>query len=80
MRLYDQASVDLIRGAKEKLKPLLKLRDGGNIRRIQAAQTTDELLDLSPQATGLAQDAWHTRMRSFGPQVVPQIQETLRQV
>jgi hypothetical protein len=53
MRLYDQASADLIRGAKEKLKPLLLLRDSGNIKRIQAAQTPEELLDLSPQATGL---------------------------
>jgi hypothetical protein len=80
MRLYDQASVDLIRGAKEKLKPLFKLRDGGNIKRIQAAPTPEELLDLSPQATGLAQEAWHTRMRSFGTQALPSIQETLRQV
>ena len=80
MRLYDQASADLIRGAKEKLKPLLKLRDGSNIRRIQAAQTPEDLLDLSPQATGLAQDAWHTRMRSFGPQAIPQIRDVLSQV
>jgi hypothetical protein len=80
MRLYDQASADLIRGAKEKLGPLLKLRDGGNIKRIQAAQTPEELLDLSPRATGLAQDVWHARMRSFGPQAIPGIQEILRQV
>jgi hypothetical protein len=80
LRLYDRASSDLIRGAKEKLKPLFMLRDGGNIRRIQTAQTAEELLDLSPQATGLAQEAWHIRMRSFGLQAVPQIGDVLRQV
>lgn len=80
MRLYDQASADLIRSAQEKLKPLLKLRDGGTIQRIQAARTPEELLDLSPQATGLAQEAWHARMRSFGPEALPQIQKTLRQI
>jgi hypothetical protein len=52
LRLYDQASADLIRGAKEKLKPLLKLRDGGNLQKIQAARTPEDLLDLSPRATG----------------------------
>ena len=80
MRLYDQASVDLIRDAKEKLKPLLKLRDGGNLKRIQAARTPEELLDLSPLATGLAQEAWHSRMRSLGPQVLPFIRDILHQV
>ena len=80
MRLYDRASADLIRAAKGKLQPLLKLRDGGHIKRIQAARTPEELLDLSPQATGLAQDAWHERMRAFGPQALPLIQGTLPQL
>ena len=80
VRLYDQASADLIRGAKEKLKPLLKLHNGANLQRIQAASTPEELLDLSPQATGLAQDTWHARMRTFGPAALPLIQQTLRQV
>jgi hypothetical protein len=80
MRLYDQASVDLILGVKQKLGPLLKPRAGSNLKRIQAAQTPEELLDLSPQATGLAQDAWHARMRAFGPQALPPIQQVLRRL
>lgn len=80
LRLYDQTSADLIHSAKEKLQPLLKLRDRGKLQRIQAAHTPEELVDLSPQATGLAQDAWHTRMRAFGPAALPPIQEALQQL
>jgi hypothetical protein len=78
MRLYDQATADLIQSVRQKLGPLLELRAGGNLKRIQAAQTPEELLELSPLATGLAQDAWHARMRAFGPQALPPIQQVLR--
>ncbi len=80
LRLYDQTSADLISGAKQQLQPLLKLRDWSKLQRIQAAHTPEELLDLSPQATGLAQEAWHRRMRAFGPAALPPIQDTLRQL
>ncbi len=80
MKIVDQASDDLLRRARAKLAPLLKLREGGTIKKIRAAATVEDLLDLSPQAKGLAQDAWHDRMRQFGPPALPLIGETLKRV
>ena len=77
LRVYDADAEELIRRAKQKLAPILKLRDGGKLKKIEAAQTPEELLDLSPQATGLAADAWHAHMRSFGPPAVTAIAEAL---
>jgi hypothetical protein len=34
MRIVDQASDDLLRQARARLAPLLKLRDGGKIKKI----------------------------------------------
>lgn len=69
---------DLIRNAGAALKPALWLRDSGRIRRIKGARTPGELLDLAADATGLAEEAWHERMRQFGPEVMPLISERLK--
>ncbi len=80
MRVYDQAASDLVRRAKEKLAPILQLRDQTKIFKIRHARTVEDLLDLSPQATGLAKDAWHERMREFGKDALPLIADALRQI
>jgi hypothetical protein len=62
---------DIIRKITMKLSPLLMLRDGPAVKRIRQAQTTEELLDLIPLATGLAGFTWDDRIRAFGVQALP---------
>jgi len=55
----------LVRRATDKLKPILWIRDGRSVKKIEAAQSPEELMDLIPIASGLAEDAWFDRMRTF---------------
>lgn len=80
MRVYDRAADDLVRRAKESLAPILRLRDGAKIAKIRRAPSVEDLLDLSPQATGLAKEAWHERMRAFGNEALSPIVGALRQI
>lgn len=80
LRVYDQTASDLVRRAKERLTPLLQLRDQAKILKIRDARTVEDLLDLSPQATGLAKDAWHEHIRRFGKGALPPIMDALRQI
>jgi hypothetical protein len=52
LRVLDQESGDLIRQARGRLANLMKLSDGGKLRRIQAAETLDDLLDLALRLAG----------------------------
>jgi hypothetical protein len=72
-QIVDAVSYKLIAQAQRKVKPLLWLRDGGDVKTIRSASTPEELLDLIPLATGLGEAEWHARMRGFGPQVLPLI-------
>lgn len=62
------------------LKPILWMRDGGDVKRIKSARTAEELLDLVPLAKGLGDAAWQNRMRQFGSEVVPLISERVKTV
>jgi hypothetical protein len=62
------------------LKPVLWARDGENVRQIRRAATAEEVLDLLPLASGLAESEWYKRMRQFGPEVIPLISKRLRTV
>jgi hypothetical protein len=78
--LTDPHTGDLMDKATSVLKPILWMRDGATVKKIERAKTAEELLDLVPQATGLAETAWQDRMRQFGPEVVPLISERLKTV
>jgi hypothetical protein len=77
LKNLDLQTHHLFRKATDRLKPLLWMRDGSSVQKIEAAQTPEELIDLVPAATGLANDAWFDRMRAFGPEVIPTIAESL---
>lgn len=76
--VVDTEAENLVQQGLKKFKPLLWLRDGGNVRRIKKARTAEELLELLPLATGLADSAWHEQMQKFGPEVVPLVSERLK--
>jgi hypothetical protein len=52
-------------------------RDAAHIEQIQNAPDVEALLDLTPIAVGLADYAWITRMRDFGPAVAKNVAERL---
>jgi hypothetical protein len=64
--------------ATEILKPVLWMRDEGAVRQIRQARTAEELIDLLPQAAGLAAPVWDERMRKAGPEVLPLISRRLK--
>jgi hypothetical protein len=71
---------NLIRQGLAKLKPVLWLRDRKKVKQIEQAKTAEALLDLSGQATGLAEETWFKQMRRFGPDVLPLISERLKKI
>jgi hypothetical protein len=66
---------ETIAQASARLQPSLLRRDGKKIEQIEKAQTLDEVFELAPQATGLANHAWLARMRCFGSSAAPIIAE-----
>ena len=76
--VLDPETMDLIDKAVSFLKPLLWARDGKAVRRIQRAETAEELLELLPLASGLGEPAWRERMGQFEAEVVPLISERLK--
>jgi len=48
------------------------------IKRIERAQTVEALVDLAPEAVGLARNAWYRQARQFGPEILPVISDRLR--
>ena len=77
--LLDQDN-NLIRQGLAKLKPVLWLRDRKKVKQIEQAKTAEALLDLSGQATGLADETWFEQMRRFGPEILPLISERLKKL
>jgi hypothetical protein len=80
MKYLDRQAEELFHRAKMRLKPLFWLRDAARVSRVQAAQSLEALIDLSPQATGLAEEAWRERLGEFGEAALPQLTEMLRQL
>lgn len=78
--LFDAESRATVDEATARLRPQLWERDGANVYKMVRAQTAQEILDLTPQATGLAQPAWHKRVSKFGPDIAPLIAQRLRGV
>lgn len=66
--------------ASSMLKPILWMRDGATVKKIELAKTAEELLDLVTLAKGLGEITWRERMHQFGPEVVPLISERLETV
>ena len=77
MQLNFQAREALAKTAAS-LQPALWKRDRGSVERIENAQRIEEVLDLVPTATGLAEHAWLKRMRDFGPGATTVIAERLK--
>lgn len=78
--LINPQTRELMRKATSMLKPVLWMRDRGDVERIKSARTAEELVDLVTLAKGLGETAWQDRMRQFGPEVVPLISERLKTV
>ncbi len=57
--------------------PQMLLRDGPRVQQIRRAASVVQVIDLAPHATGLANIAWHKRMREFGPPALEAIAERL---
>lgn len=79
IRIIDAQTYDLVRQGISRMKPLLWLRDGRNVKRIEQAQTPEEVLDMVPLASGLGELAWHAQMRKLGPEALPLIAVALKQ-
>jgi hypothetical protein len=78
LKNLDMQTQLLVRKATDKLKPILWIRDGRSVKKIEAAQTPEELIYLIPIASGLAEDAWFDRMRNFGSEeVLPLVSRSL---
>lgn len=60
------------------MKPLLTLRDGQAMDAIKRAKTIETLLDLAPEARGVAETAWHEHVRRPGMGAAPLIASRLR--
>ena len=78
-KIVDEMSYNLVRRATDRLKPILWLRDGVAVKKIQAAGTPHELLALVPLAAGLGEHAWHDRMRQFDATALPLIGQALKE-
>jgi len=60
------------------IKPVIWLRDRDRVNQIRRARTAEAVIDRVLLATGLGEEAWHERMREFGPAVLPLIAARLR--
>ena len=77
--IADAKSRGLMDEAMKKFKPLLLIRDRGKIKRIERADTAVALLDLVPEATGLAELAWQERIRKLDTEeIVPLLAKRLK--
>ena len=60
-----------------RVQPSLWQRDAEKIKRIEQASDVEDVLDLVPTATGVADYAWLKRMRGFGASGADAIAERL---
>ena len=77
--VLDQRTYKLLRKIPAALKPVLWVRDRERVEQVRQASTPAALLDIAPQATGLAETEWEDRMGRLGPEVIPLIVERLQQ-
>lgn len=77
LSIWDEEWLQLVQAAKKRFAPLLNLRSGSSVRKIEAAQSVEALIDLAPGAVGPAKGAWHRRMRAFGPAAAAALAEIL---
>jgi hypothetical protein len=66
-----------LRSVPAVLRPLVWMRSGSLIQTIERAQDAEEVISLAPEAVGAAEQAWHARLRQFGPSVVPLLTHAL---
>ncbi len=74
----DAQAREVVERARGIVSPLLQLRDRGKVEQIRKAKDAVELLDLTSSATGLAEPVWYERIREFGPEIVPLLEERLK--
>ena len=79
INLFDRHIYRELRKVPAEIKPILLLRDRERIERIKQATAPAALLDLAPEATGLAERAWEDWMQQLGAEVLPMIVERLKQ-
>lgn len=68
----------LVNEAAARVTPEVWERDGATIERIQRAASLEALLDLAPEASGLAENAWYERARRLGLGLAPRLGDRLR--
>ncbi len=69
--LVDAQTRELMAKGAAATKPMVWKRDEDAVRRIEAAKSIEELIDLLPVARGLAEQAWVDRMERFEDEAVP---------
>jgi hypothetical protein len=74
-KLVDSGSP--LRSVPAVLRPLVWMRSGGVIQSIERALDAEEVISLAPEAVGAAEQAWHARLRQFGPPIVPLLAQAL---
>ena len=69
-KILDAMSYEMVLKATNKIKPLLWVRDGSNVKAIRSVETVEDLFSKITLAHGLGEDAWHERARGFGDELV----------
>jgi hypothetical protein len=76
VKLGDSTSV--LQAVPLALRPIVLMRSGGHVRAIEGAQDAEDVIALAAEALGAAEQAWHLRLKQFGPRVVPLLAQALR--
>lgn len=81
INLFDRRTYETLKKVTipAEIKPILQLRDRDRIEQVKQATTPAVLLDVVPQAIGLAETLWEDRMQQYGPEMLPLIVERLQQ-
>jgi hypothetical protein len=77
LSLINERASGLVERLAGPFRQLLMMRDGSALRRIEQAGTADEAVNLVTVASGLAQPAWHRKVRSFGEAALAPLAESL---
>jgi hypothetical protein len=59
------------------LRPLVWLRSRSHFQAVDQAQDAEDLITLAAEPLGAAEEAWHARLRQFGPPVAPLLAQAL---
>jgi hypothetical protein len=60
-KILDAMSYEMVVKATNKIKPLLWVRDGSNVKAIRSVEIVEDLFNKIPLAHGLGEDTWHER-------------------